>query len=125
MNPRTGNLWVAAGCTSGFLAVAIGAFGAHGLKDSLSEAGLAIYHTGSQYQMAHALALVGLGIWCNQQGQKMSVTGWSWIAGSILFSGSLYALALSDIRWLGAITPLGGLLFMLGWILFAFRAWKN
>jgi uncharacterized membrane protein YgdD (TMEM256/DUF423 family) len=119
-----GNAWVAIGCVSGFLAVALGAFGAHGLSQRLGERALAVYHTGAQYQMYHALGLVMLGLWCNHQGQDVGLVGWSWVIGTLLFSGSLYALALTDIKILGAITPFGGLLFLLGWIVFAFRAWK-
>ena len=102
----------------------LGAFAAHGLAKQISEPSLAIFKTAAQYQMYHALALVGLGLWCNIQRQGMPVAGWCWIAGITIFSGSLYALALTDIKILGAITPIGGLLLMLGWIVFAFRAWN-
>ena len=127
MNRRAyfpGNQYLAAGGFSGFLSVAFGAFGAHALKNNLTDQQLEIYKTGAHYQMVHALALVALGLWCNQQNQKMTVAGWSWIAGSALFSGSLYALAVTDVKMLGIITPFGGILLMLGWIVFAFRAWK-
>lgn len=120
----SGNGFVVLGCAYGFLAVALGAFGAHALAQRLSERALAVYHTGAQYQMIHALALIALGLWCNQQGQTLSAVGWCWGLGVLLFSGSLYALALTDIKMLGAITPFGGVLFLLGWILFAFKAWK-
>jgi uncharacterized membrane protein YgdD (TMEM256/DUF423 family) len=119
-----GNRYLAAGGFSGFFAIALGAFGAHALKNNLTEQQQEIYRTAAHYQIVHALALLALGLWCNQQNQKMAVAGWSWIIGSLLFSGSLYALAVSDIKILGAITPFGGILLMLGWIVFAFRAWK-
>lgn len=119
-----GNRYLAAGGLSGFLSVALGAFGAHALKGRLSEQGLEIYRTAAHYQIIHALALVAHGLWCNQMRQDMRVAGLSWIVGSVLFSGSLYALAISGIKILGAITPFGGLLLMAGWLVFAFRAWK-
>jgi uncharacterized membrane protein YgdD (TMEM256/DUF423 family) len=109
----------------GFLGVAFGAFGAHGLRSRLSPEMLTVFETGVRYQMYHALALLGLGLWCNHQGMRVPVAAWSWIAGSILFSGSLYALALTGIKKLGAITPFGGVLFLVGWGVFAYRAWKT
>jgi uncharacterized membrane protein YgdD (TMEM256/DUF423 family) len=118
------SFFVFAGCVSGFLAVALGAFGAHGLADKLSEKALSVYHTAAQYQMYHALALVGLGAWGGWAQQSVSAPGWCWILGTLVFAGSLYALALTDIKILGAITPIGGVLFLVGWILFAFKAWK-
>jgi uncharacterized membrane protein YgdD (TMEM256/DUF423 family) len=120
---RSGNLWVVTGAKLGFLAVALGAFGAHALKGRLTEQQLAIYHTAAQYQMYQALALVALGLWSGQHRRDMRLAGWSWVAGITLFSGSLYALAMTDIRVLGAITPFGGVLLLFGWIVFAFRAW--
>lgn len=116
--------FVFAGCVSGFLAVALGAFGAHGLASRLSERALEIFHTGAQYQMYHALALLALGVFGRATGQDVSTAGWCWVAGTMIFSGSLYALALTDIKILGAITPIGGTLFLIGWILFAIRALK-
>jgi uncharacterized membrane protein YgdD (TMEM256/DUF423 family) len=116
--------FIVAGCVSGFLAVALGAFGAHGLADRLSERSLAIYHTAAQYQMYHALALIGLGLWGNWAQQTVNGPGWCWVVGTVIFAGSLYALALTDVKILGAITPIGGVLFLVGWILFAIKAWK-
>jgi uncharacterized membrane protein YgdD (TMEM256/DUF423 family) len=121
---KPGTLWLIIGAISGFISVAFGAFGAHALSQRLSERALAIYHTGAQYQMYHALGLVAFGLWVNQQGTPSSGVGICWSAGTLLFSGSLYALALTDIKILGAITPLGGVLFLTGWILFAFQAGK-
>jgi uncharacterized membrane protein YgdD (TMEM256/DUF423 family) len=119
-----GNRWVFIGAISGFVSVAMGAFGAHALSQRLSERSLAIYHTAAQYQMYQALALVLFGIWANQQPQSSSSVGICWTVGTLVFSGSLYALALTDIKILGAITPIGGVLFLAGWILFAIQAWK-
>jgi uncharacterized membrane protein YgdD (TMEM256/DUF423 family) len=117
--------WVLIGSVSAFLGVAMGAFGAHALSESLDPKSLAIYQTAAQYQMYHSLALVGLGIWSAQHPASSSApAGWAFTLGIVLFSGSLYALALSGIKIFGAITPLGGLGFLIGWIVFAFLAWK-
>jgi uncharacterized membrane protein YgdD (TMEM256/DUF423 family) len=117
--------WVMIGAISGFFGVALGAFGAHALKEHLSERAQAIYQTAVQYQMIHALALIGLGIWAAQNAAlDTQIAGWGFTAGILLFSGSLFALALTDLRFLGAITPLGGVSFLVGWIGFAFLAWK-
>ena len=104
-------LFLAAGAGSDFLAVALGAFGAHGLKTRLTAERLATFHTGAQYQMYHALALVLVGL----LGSRFAVAGWAFVAGTILFSGSLYALCLTDVRALGAVTPFGGVAFLVGW----------
>jgi uncharacterized membrane protein YgdD (TMEM256/DUF423 family) len=117
--------WVVIGAVSAFLSVAMGAFGAHALAATLSPKALSIYQTAAQYQMYHALALIGLGAWLAQHpGGPGTVAGWAFTAGTVLFSGSLYALALTDVKILGAITPLGGLSFMVGWIALAIQAWK-
>jgi uncharacterized membrane protein YgdD (TMEM256/DUF423 family) len=100
----------------GAAAVLIGAFGAHGLKNVLSEAQLTIYETGVRYHAYHALALLVCGV----RG-SLRIAPWCMLLGILLFSGSLYALALSDIRWLGAITPLGGLAFVVGWLALGFE----
>lgn len=99
------------------LDVALGAFGAHGLKDVLSAEMKAVYETGARYQAYHALALFVVA-WLAAQwpGRAVDAAGWCFIAGIVIFSGSLYALALSGVRALGAVTPIGGLLFMAGWI---------
>ncbi|WP_044479159.1 DUF423 domain-containing protein [Paenibacillus antibioticophila] len=103
-----------------FLAVALGAFGAHALKDKLTPDRMKNYQTGIQYQIAHGLGLLLLG---TVQGDtvntsQITVSGWLLTAGIVLFSGSLYVLSLTGIRKLGAITPLGGLCFLAGWVLF-------
>ncbi|ANF96943.1 DUF423 domain-containing protein [Paenibacillus bovis] len=103
-----------------FLAVALGAFGAHALKAKLSPDMMKIYETGIQYHIAHSLGMLIIGSLAQNflHGQSLAVAaGWCLFAGIILFSGSLYALSLSGIRKLGAITPLGGLLFLAGWVL--------
>ncbi|MEX1031839.1 MAG: DUF423 domain-containing protein [Cellvibrionaceae bacterium] len=110
-------LIIAAG--SGFLAVALGAFGAHGLKGRLSEALFSAYQTAVQYHFYHTLALFGLALLIQRLGEKtlLLTSGYLFIAGMLLFCGSLYLLALGGPRWLGPITPLGGLAFMVAWLL--------
>ena len=109
-----------------FIAVAAGAFAAHGLKHSLSETNLAVFHTAADYQMIHALALLFLGLYTRLDPQRwLKHCAGLMLAGIVLFSGSLYALALSDIRWLGMITPLGGLCFLAGWLYLGVMAWRR
>lgn len=102
---------------NGFVAVALGAFAAHALRNSMEPTLLATFQTGVQYQMTHALALAAIGILSIQfpQNTLLKTSGFLFIVGILLFSGSLYALSLSGIRWLGAITPLGGLCFLAAW----------
>jgi uncharacterized membrane protein YgdD (TMEM256/DUF423 family) len=124
-----GKTWVLSGAVFACLGVILGAFGAHALKESLSDRSLQIYQTACHYQFIHALALILLGIasstvLANSNGNLLSAAGWLFSAGIILFSGSLYALALTDIKILGAITPFGGLSFIVGWACFAIAAWK-
>lgn len=117
--------WTMIGAIAGFFGVALGAFGAHALKEHLSERAQAIYQTAVQYQMIHALALIGLGVWAAQNPSlDTQIAGWGFTVGILVFSGSLFALAITDLRFLGAITPLGGISFLVGWIGFAFLAWK-
>jgi uncharacterized membrane protein YgdD (TMEM256/DUF423 family) len=111
---------------SGALAVALGAFAAHGLRGRLAPEALATWETGVRYLMYHALALVGVA-WATARGPGMRlpvVAGWLMIAGMVLFSGSLTLLALSGIGWLGAVAPLGGVAFILGWLSLAWAAWR-
>ena len=103
--------WVRAGGLMMFLAVALGAFGAHGLKNALTPEMKAVFETGVRYQAYHALALFV----CAWLAPKAPAAGWCFLAGILLFSGSLYALALTGVAKLGMITPLGGLLFLAGW----------
>lgn len=109
-----------------FLAVAFGAFGSHSLKAVLTPDMLTVFETGVRYQMYHALALLGVG-WAAHQYPQASfhTAGWLFAAGILLFSGSLYVLALSGVRWLGAITPLGGVCFLAGWAVFAWQVWRQ
>jgi uncharacterized membrane protein YgdD (TMEM256/DUF423 family) len=108
------------GALSGFIAVAAGAFGAHALRMRLSTDLLAVFETGARYQMYHALALVGTA-WASTRwpGALTAAAGWCFVAGTVLFSGSLYALALTGVRALGAVTPLGGVAFLAGWLCLA------
>jgi uncharacterized membrane protein YgdD (TMEM256/DUF423 family) len=106
----------ALGSLSAGIAVAAGAFGAHALRARLSPADLATFETGARYQMYHALALLAVA-WAVQQwpGALPRAAGWLFVAGTVVFSGSLYALVLSGQRWLGAVTPIGGVAFLAGW----------
>ncbi len=108
---RSVNLFGVLGAVSGFCGVALGAFGAHALRERLSPELLAVFETAVRYQMFHALALLGVALLA----PRASVAGWLFVAGTVLFSGSLYGLALSGSRWLGAVTPVGGLCFLAGW----------
>ena len=111
-------IWLQLGAAWGFLAVAIGAFGAHGLKERLESLGQAAnFQTAAQYQMYCAFALMAVGVLALQgrSGTALAVAGWSFLLGSLLFSGSLYILATTGLKWLGAITPLGGVLMLAGW----------
>ncbi|HEX8721232.1 MAG TPA: DUF423 domain-containing protein [Pyrinomonadaceae bacterium] len=114
------------GAVSAFVGVAAGAFGAHGLKGRLGEDLLAVFETGVRYQMYHALALFAAA-WAAARwpGALTSAAGWLFVAGTVVFSGSLYALSLTGQRWLGAVTPLGGLAFLAGWLCLAAACWKS
>jgi uncharacterized membrane protein YgdD (TMEM256/DUF423 family) len=106
-----------AGAVLGLLAVALGAFGAHALRGRLDPADLATLETGVRYQMYHAMALLLVSLLGSRRRTSgFEVAGWGFFLGVVVFSGSLYALVLTGIRWLGAITPLGGVAFMIGWI---------
>src|SRR5262245_27675127 len=107
------------------LGVAAGAFGAHGLRGRLSADMLAVFETGVRYQVYHALALLAVA-WAVARWPESAagVAGWLFVAGIVVFSGSLYALALSGVRVLGAITPFGGLAFLAGWAVLAWTAWR-
>ena len=105
------------GSILGFLGVALGAFGAHGLRNRLSPEMLTVFETGVRYQMYHVLAvlIVAAAIGHIGTARLLVLAGWLFVAGILLFSGSLYALALTGVTTLGAITPIGGLLFLIGW----------
>jgi uncharacterized membrane protein YgdD (TMEM256/DUF423 family) len=115
------------GAASGFIAVAAGAFGAHALKARLTPELLVVFETAARYQMYHALALVAVGLAQSRAAPSAlwSWSGWMFVAGTLLFSGSLYVLALTGLRWLGAITPLGGLAFLAGWLLLAMASLRT
>ena len=119
-------LFFALGALSGFIGVALGAFAAHGLKARLGAELLATFDTGVRYQMFHALALLAAG-WAHTRwpGTAVTASGWLFVAGTLLFSGSLYVLSLTGEKWLGAVTPLGGLAFLGGWLCLAWGAWKG
>ncbi|MCF7817025.1 MAG: DUF423 domain-containing protein [Kiritimatiellales bacterium] len=125
MNP-TAKLFLSLGSISGALAVMIGAFGAHGLKDKLTTEMLAIYKTGVEYHFYHTLALLIVGVVAlHCKSALLTASGWSMVVGIVIFSGSLYALSISGIRILGAITPIGGLCFIIGWVLLALAVVKS
>ena len=108
------------GALSGFIGVAVGAFGAHGLRNRLSPEMLAVFETGVRYQLFHTLAVLLVAVAAARfDGWLVRGAGWSFIAGIVLFSGSLYALALTGVTTLGAVTPIGGLGFLVGWALLA------
>ena len=119
--------FIALGAINAFLTVALGAFGAHGLKTRLSEDMMAVYQTGVQYHMFHSLGLIAVGITAGQLAPTPLLTwsGWAMAAGILLFSGSLYVLSISGIKILGAITPFGGVAFLIGWTLLAYAALKG
>ena len=112
--------WFAAGAIAAGLAVILGAFGAHGLQGRVAPDLLAAYETGARYHLAHALALLAVGLAAGRRNNSLTTTaGWLFLAGIAVFSGSLYLMTLTGARWLGAITPIGGLAFILGWIALA------
>jgi uncharacterized membrane protein YgdD (TMEM256/DUF423 family) len=108
--------WIRVGAALMFLAVSLGAFAAHGLKARLTPDMMAVFETGVRYHVYHALALIALGA-----ARGPDRAGWCFVAGIAVFSGSLYLLALTGERKLGMITPIGGLLFLAGWLLFALQ----
>lgn len=119
-------LWLILGAASAFLSVAAGAFGAHALKARLPQDLLTIFETGARYHMYHSLGLIAIGLLAQvRPSSLLNGAGWALVAGIVLFSGSLYALALTGVRALGAITPLGGVGFLVGWVLFALAAWRQ
>jgi uncharacterized membrane protein YgdD (TMEM256/DUF423 family) len=111
------------GAVLGFLAVAAGAFGAHALRARLTPADLEIFETAARYQMYHALALLGAAwVAARWPGGAATAAGWLFLAGTVVFSGSLYLLVLTGQRWLGAVTPLGGVALLAGWLALAWAA---
>jgi uncharacterized membrane protein YgdD (TMEM256/DUF423 family) len=116
-------LFYICGSVAGMAGVALGAFAAHALKARLSAEMLAVFETGVRYQMYHALALFAVA-WGHSrwQGKWFPAAGWLFVAGILIFSGSLYVLALTGVKWLGMITPIGGLSFLAGWLCLAWGA---
>ena len=118
-------LFITIGAASAFLAVGAGAFGAHALKGRIEADMLDVFEVGVRYQMYHALALLGTAwVVVRWPGPYGSIAGWLFLAGTVIFSGSLYALSLSGVRWLGVITPLGGLSFLAGWVYLIRAVWQ-
>ena len=119
-------LFLAIGSISGALGVMLGAFGAHGLKEKLSEKMLANWMTGVEYHFYHTFAILAVGLLAmHVQPKFLSGSGWAFVAGIAIFSGSLYAMALSGITKLGMITPIGGLAFIIGWVLLGLAVIKG
>jgi len=114
------------GALSALLAVAAGAFGAHALRNRLVPDTLVVFETAARYHMYHALALLAAG-WAVARwpGGTAVTAGWLFVAGTVIFSGSLYLLSFTGQRWLGAVTPLGGLAFILGWVALAWAALRG
>ncbi|GIP38392.1 UPF0382 membrane protein YwdK [Paenibacillus sp. J31TS4] len=114
------------GSLNGFLAVALGAFAAHGLKGTIPDKLLASFETGTDYQMYHALAIVLVALLSLRIGEARELvwSGWLLFLGIVLFSGSLYVMALTQVTWLGIITPFGGVSFLAGWVMLALSARK-
>lgn len=118
-------IWIFLGGVSGFIAVAAGAFGAHGLKGKLAPNLFENFETGAQYQIYHALGMVLAGHVAARGSKAASFAGGAFFFGTLLFSGSLYAFALSGQRWLGAVTPFGGAAFLAGWLALAVGGLKR
>jgi len=119
-------LFVMLGAFSGAIGVAAGAFGAHALRARLEPRMLEVFETGARYQMYHAVALIGAAwVVSRWPGSLANASGWLFLAGTLLFSGSLYAMALTDVRALGAITPIGGVCFIAGWACLGIAAAKG
>jgi len=118
--------FVALGALSALVSVAAGAFGAHALRSRLAPDLLAVFETGARYQMVHALGLLAVAwVGARWPGQAAALAGWLFVAGTVVFSGSLYLLALTGVRWLGAVTPLGGAAFLAGWLALAWAALRG
>jgi uncharacterized membrane protein YgdD (TMEM256/DUF423 family) len=118
--------WLIFGTISGFAVVALGAFGAHSLKDILNENGKLIYERAVLYHMFHSIALIAVGLLQKTIKEvSFAPAGWAFLVGIFLFSGSLYFLAVTGLKWIGAITPLGGTAFLFGWAWLIFALTKT
>jgi len=119
-------LFITLASLSGMLAVTFGAFGAHALRSRLDEHTMSVFQTAVQYHFYHSLALLAVGVIALSQPQTalLRSSGYLFLVGIVVFSGSLYLLSMSGLRWLGAITPLGGLAFIAGWGCLAAASWK-
>ena len=122
----TPKIFIAVGAVLAGIGVAAGAFGAHGLSDVLSPARLSVYETAVRYHLIHAVALVVTGVLVTSvPAVQVAVSGYLFLTGILLFSGSLYLLVLTDTPWLGAVTPFGGATWIAGWAVLAYGAWKG
>lgn len=124
---RTARLALFAAAVAGASAVALGAFGAHALRNVLDERALTIWHTAVDYQFWHALALFGTALLARSAPptRALRVSVWAFAIGIVLFCASLYALALGAPRWIGAITPMGGAAFIIGWLALGLAGWRE
>ena len=124
--PQTAKVFLILGGINAALVVLFGAFGAHALKARLPADMLAVYQTGVHYHLFHALGLIAVGLVATQipTSAYLKWSGWLMLAGIVLFSGSLYVLSVSGLRWLGMVTPFGGLAFILSWTLFVIAVFK-
>jgi len=120
-------LFISVAALAGMFAVMLGAFGAHALKNTLDDYAMGVFETAVQYHFYHTFALMAVGILAMSQPGSvlLKTSGWLFMLGLVLFSGSLYALSFSGVRWLGAITPIGGLAFIAGWGCLAAASWKS
>jgi uncharacterized membrane protein YgdD (TMEM256/DUF423 family) len=121
----TGRLAATLGASLAGLAVGLGAFGAHALRARVDARMLEVFETAVRYQMYHALGLLGVAFLLSRQAPGAGAAGWSFLVGMLIFCGSLYVMVLTGHRWLGAITPIGGVAFMIGWALLAWAAWRS
>ena len=119
--------WIAIGSVLGGLAVALGAFGAHSLRDVLTPSALETFETGVRYQFYHAVAIIlaGLVLGRDPSAKLANAAGWLFMIGVAIFSGSLYLLTITGMRWLGAITPIGGVAFIVGWACLGLATWRG
>lgn len=118
--------WIVVGAVLAFLGVAAGAFGAHALEGRVAPDLVRAFETGARYHLVHALALTFVGLASARWADPLwTAAGWLFVVGVVVFSGSLYALALTGVRWLGAVTPLGGVAFLAGWLAVVAAAWRS